>query len=68
MQCEIKIKLDLPDGSELGEVDRKELSLAMNAELEQFSVWFEEQGNSPLVSAEQAILRTYLAWKLRFQE
>ena len=68
MQCETQIKLDLPDGSKLDEVDRKDLSLAMSAELEPFSTWFESQGNSPLVPAEQAILRTYLAWKLRFEK
>tara|TARA_A100001015_G_scaffold40767_1_gene44620 strand:+ start:767 stop:979 length:213 start_codon:yes stop_codon:yes gene_type:complete len=35
----------------------------VNKELEQFNKWFTSQGNSPLVSSELAILRTFLVAK-----
>jgi hypothetical protein len=34
-----------------------------NMEIQTFSDWFEKLGNSPLVGAEIAILKTYLGYK-----
>jgi hypothetical protein len=65
----VQIKLDLPEDSKfMSEVSAQDLAKSMDAELELFEQWFEEQGNNPLVGVERAILKTYLAWKLRYED
>ena len=59
---QIVVGLDLNDPIE--SVPKEQQGPAMTGELQRFEAWFKAQGNSPLVRAEQAILRTYLAWKL----
>ena len=48
--------IDIPDV----EVREKEV----DADIASFDVAFQALGNDPLVRAEKAILKTYLAWKL----
>lgn len=68
MIYDLKIKLDLPEESNLDEVEDRPLAEAMDAEISSFEQWFRRQGNEPLVGVERAILKTYLAWKLRYEE
>jgi hypothetical protein len=64
----VQIKLDLPEDSKfMSEVSAQDLAKSMDVELELFEGWFMRQGNSPLVGMEKAILKTYLAWKLRHE-
>lgn len=65
----VQIKLDLPEDSKfISEVADRDLAKSMDAELGLFERWFREQGNnSPLVGIEMAILKTYLAWKLKYE-
>jgi hypothetical protein len=64
----VQIKLDIPEDSKfISEVADRDLAKSMDAELGPFEQWFRKQGNSPLVGVEHAILKTYLAWKLRYE-
>lgn len=62
----IEVEIDLPDcdQADLPSVPPNELGAAMDADLRPFEQWFRGQGNGPLVGAERAILKSYLAWKL----
>ena len=64
----VKVKLDLPDGTDLPGVKGPELAKGMDAEVDAFEQWFAGQGNAPLVNVERAIIKTYIAWKLRYEE
>lgn len=68
MFCDIQIKLDLPEDTTLEEATGEALAKSMESEIVSFEEWFEGQGNSPMVGVERAILRTYIAWKLRYEE
>lgn len=65
---DVQVKLDLPKETTLQGADGPELAKGMESEIDSFETWFEEQGNAPLVNVERAIIRTYLAWKLRYEE
>jgi hypothetical protein len=67
MLHDLKIKLDLPDEANVDEVEDQKLAEAMDVELHSFEQWFRGKGNDPLVGVERAILKTYLAWKLRYE-
>lgn len=41
------------------------LARIMEPEIQEFDRWFQQQSNSPMIGVEKAILRTYLAWKLK---
>lgn len=64
----IAINLDLPVESDVKTVPDQELASAMDVEIKAFEEWFRTKGNDPLVGAERAILKTFLAWKLRYEE
>lgn len=64
----VQVNIDLPKGTTLQGADGPELAKGMEAEIDSFEKWFEGQGNAPLVNVERAIVRTYLAWKLRYEE
>ena len=68
MWHDIQIKLDLPEGKHLIDASDAELASAIDAELEVFQAWFRAQSNEPLVGFERSLLRTYLAWKLKYEE
>jgi hypothetical protein len=68
MQHDIQIKLALPEGKDLVDVSDAELATALNAEIDTFEIWFKAQGNEPLVGFERSLLRTFLAWKSRYEE
>lgn len=63
---QINVELDIE--GPLREQDHRVVGSAMDKEVEAFSNWFRSQGNGPLVPAERAILKTYLAWKLIYEE
>lgn len=64
----VQIKLDLPEDSKfMSEVSGQDLAKSMDVELKSFEEWFTHQGNSPLIGVEKAILKTYLAWKLKHE-
>lgn len=67
MMWNVQIKLDLPGDPVISGVADQDLAKSMDAELSLFEQWFKEQGNNPLVGVERAILKTYLAWKLRYE-
>ncbi len=64
----IWIKLDLPEGKHLADASDEELALAINAEIGVFEMWFRAQSNEPLVGFERSLLRTFLAWKLKYED
>lgn len=64
----IWIKLDYPEGRHLKEASDTELAAAINAEIDTFEIWFRAQKNEPLVGFERSLLRTFLAWKLKYEE
>lgn len=68
MLCNIRIKLDYPDGKPLGEASDTELIKAITTEINAFETWFKAQSNAPLVGVERSLLRTFLAWKLKYEE
>lgn len=45
-------------------VPTTELERVVDADVEEFSQFFQSLGNEPLVRGEKAIIKTYLAWKL----
>jgi len=63
----VQIKLDLPGEPVISGVSDQDLAKSMDSELKSFGHWFEGQGNNPLVGVERSILKTYLAWKLRYE-
>lgn len=67
MHQEVKVRLELPEGVSLGEAEGVVLAAAMEGEVNVFEEWFEGQGNAPLVNVERSIIRTYIAWKLRYE-
>ena len=68
MLHDIQVKLTLPEGLPLVEATDEDLAEAMETEIGAFEAWFEDQDNAPLVGIERAIVRTFLAWKVRFEE
>lgn len=67
MHQEVKVRLELPEGVSLGKAEGTVLAAAMEGEVNAFEEWFEGQGNAPLVNVERSIIRTYIAWKLRYE-
>jgi len=63
----IKIKLSLPEDLALVAVPDLDLAAAMDSEIGEFEAWFKSIGNGSLVGIERSILRTFLAWKLRYE-
>jgi len=68
MLHEIRIKLDLPEAAELDRLLYQEIASSMDVELGAFEKWFRGLGNDSLVGVERSILKTYLAWKLLYEE
>lgn len=64
----IKIDLDVDEESGVEDITPRTLGSAMDPEIRKFDQWFQKQGNEPLVMAERAILKTYLGWKLKFED
>jgi len=64
----IEVHLDLPDSVELRERPGEEVAAGMDEELGRFGEWFQSKGNAPLVGVERSILKTFLAWKLLYEE
>lgn len=64
----ISVRLDLPGDKEIKQHSNEEIGPAMDVEIKAFQEWFASQGNDRLVGAERAILKTYLAWKLLYEE
>lgn len=64
----IKIKLPIPEDSDLSELPNQDLAAALDTEIARFETWFESKGNNPLVGVERSIIRTFLAWKLKYEE
>ena len=63
----VQIKLDFPGDPVISGVSDQDLAKSMDVELKSFEEWFMSKGNSPLVGVEKAVLKTYLAWKLRYE-
>lgn len=65
----IEIKLPLPENTDLSKLPDQNLAAAMDTEIDRFEKWFESKGNNnPLVGVERSIIRTFLAWKLKYEE
>lgn len=67
MLKQIIIELELPDDKPIEACSHAAVGKGMDAELSKFENWFIKTDNSPLISSERAILKTYLAWKLLFE-
>lgn len=65
-QISVKIELD-PEASP-HTVSPPEFGEALAKEIDAFEKWFMSQKNGPLVPSEKAMLKTYLAWKIRYEE
>jgi len=63
-----QIDLNIEAAKGLRQSSNEELSSAMEPEIERFQAWFTEQGNAGLVRLERSILKTYLAWKLLYED
>ena len=63
----VGVALQLPDMKGVKDVTNEQLSEAMAPEVTKFEEWFKGQGNEPLIGHERSIVRTYLAWKLKFE-
>ena len=44
------------------------MGTAMDPEVLAFQDWFRAQGNQPLTGVERSILKTYIGWKLLYEE
>jgi hypothetical protein len=64
----VDIRVGVPGGKELRAYSNEELAAGMDTELELFEKWFRNRGNEPLVRNERSILKTFLAWKLLYEE
>ena len=62
------IKIDISLDKPLKQSSNEELALGLDAELNKFTGWFRSKGNEPLIKIERAIVKTYLAWKLLYEE
>ena len=62
----VTINLDL-GGKTVHKADNEEIAKGMDPELARFQEWFQSQGNGPLIGVERSILKTYLAWKLLYE-
>lgn len=62
----VTINLDLGKKT-LRNSTNEEVASAMDLELGNFQAWFQGQGNGPLIGVERSILKTYLAWKLLYE-
>lgn len=63
----ITVPLDLPEGKTIRQCDNRVVGDAMDPELDRFQQWLMSQGNDPLVRSEKAMLKTYLAYKLIYE-
>lgn len=63
----ITIPLDLPGGKTVRQSTNEEVGSAMDQEIKRFQDWFLSQGNDPLVRSERAMLKTYMAFKLLYE-
>jgi hypothetical protein len=64
----ISVRLGLDPKKSFDDHSNTELASAMDTELTSFNNWFTRQGNERLTGMERSILRTYLAWKLLYEE
>lgn len=64
----IEINLDIDPDQCARDIPLDELGKAMDPEVVAFQQWFRAQGNQPLTGVERSILRTYLGWKLLYEE
>lgn len=62
----VTIRLDL-DGKTIDKADNEEIAAGMDTELAAFQKWFSSKGNHTLLGMERSILKTYLAWKLIYE-
>lgn len=67
MKIVAQINLELPDGKTVRTASNEEIAAGMDPELATFQEWFQEQGNGPLIGPERSILKTYLAWKVLYE-
>lgn len=49
-------------------IPKEALEEGVDQEIQEFDAWFQSLGNSPLVKGERAIIKTYLAWKLKVSD
>lgn len=56
----MSLKISLPDTMPADATPEK----IVDADIAEFSEWFQRLGNDPPVQLEKAFLKTYLAWKL----
>jgi len=68
MKIVAQINLELPDGKTLKDASREEVAAGMDPELSAFQNWFMEQGNHALIGPERSILKTYIAWKVLYED
>jgi hypothetical protein len=64
----IPVEIEVPIDKPLKQESNEAISRALDAEVGAFTRWFAEQGNSGLVKIEVAIIKTYLAWKLLYED
>jgi hypothetical protein len=67
MKIVAQINLELPDGKTTRNATREEIAAGMDAELSVFQDWFMQQGNHALIGPERSILKSYLAWKVLYE-
>lgn len=64
----VEIHLGLPGGKAVRDHSNEEIATGMDMELGRFEEWFKSKGNESLVPIERSILKTFLAWKLLYEE
>lgn len=62
----VTIRVDLGEKT-LRNASNEEVAAGMDTELEAFQEWFRSKGNGSLIGVERSILKTYLAWKLIYE-
>lgn len=65
----VRLEIDLGENT-VDEVDftPEQLAAALDHELNKFNEWFASAGNQPLIHMERSILKTYMAWKLLYED
>ena len=67
-QVPVEIFLDIDQDQEVKDTPLDNMGSAMDPEVLAFQDWFRAQGNQPLTGVERSILKTYIGWKLLYEE
>jgi hypothetical protein len=67
-QVPVQIVVDVDQEVAIDSLPPGQLGPAMDPEVLRFQDWFLKQGNQPLTGIERSILKTYIGWKLLYEE